>query len=267
MSARLAALFAGRPGPGPGSPRPLVIAYLTAGYPGAEETVELLLALEAGGADAVELGLPFSDPLADGPVIQAASQAALAAGIDHPRILELVAAFRRRSQIPLVLMGYANPIFAFGPGRFFREAAAAGADGLIVPDLPPEEAGEFLPEIRTAGLDWIPLAAPTSSEVRLRVIDGQAGAFVYCVAVTGVTGVRADLPEDLRQTLERAERVLTRPFVAGFGFSRPEQIRRVSPPAAGVVVGSALLARIGAEPTASGRRRVARTFMEELRAG
>ena len=261
MSARLEALFAGR------GERPLIVPYLTAGYPRAEETVDLLLALEAGGADAIELGLPWSDPLADGPVIQAASQAALRAGIHHARILELVRAFRRRSRVPLVLMGYANPILAFGAERFFREAVQAGADGLIVPDLPLEEAEPFLPLARNAGLDWILLAAPTTPEARLRGIDAQSGAFVYCVALTGVTGVRDALPPDLEATLSRVHRSLTKPFVVGFGFSRAEQIPLVCPPAAGVVVGSALLGALAAETTREGRRRTARSFVEGLRGG
>ncbi len=259
MADRLAALARPRP------ERPAILPYLTAGYPGPEETVDLLLALEAGGADAVEVGLPFSDPLADGPVIQAASQAALRAGITQARILELVAAFRKRSELPVVLMGYLNPILAYGPERFFTDAAAAGADGLIVPDLPPEEAGPYHAPAREAGLAWIFLAAPTSSDRRLAAVDDLSTHFSYCVSVTGVTGARDALPPRLGGYLERAAAVMAKPFVVGFGISRPEQVRRVAPPALGVVVGSALIAALGKEPDRASRLRRAEALVRELR--
>ena len=261
MSERLAALFRNR------GERPLLFPYLTAGYPDAAETVDLLSTLEESGADAIEIGLPFSDPLADGPVIQSASQTALARGIDHRRILELVAAFRARSKTPLLLMGYANPILAYGPERFFRDAGAAGADGVIVPDIPPEEALPFLPLAQSAGLDWIFLLAPTTSDARMSRIDSLGGAFCYCVSVTGVTGVREDLPEGLSAYLGRVASRLTKPFVVGFGFSRAEQVRQVCPPAAGVVIGSALLRRLAQERTRAGRIAAARAIMSSLRKG
>lgn len=246
--------------------RPLVIPYLTAGYPSPDETVELLVALEEGGADAIELGLPFSDPLADGPVIQATSQRALEAGIDHARILDLSAAFRRRSEVPLILMGYLNPILAYGAARFFRDAVAAGVDGLIVPDLPPEEADPFHGPAVEAGISWIFLAAPTSSDARLARVDELSGAMSYCVSVTGVTGDREALDADLEAYLDRARRAMSKPFVVGFGISRREQVERVVPPAAGVVVGSALLRALGEKADAPGRQRCAREFVGGLRA-
>lgn len=245
--------------------RPLLLPYLTAGFPRPEETVDLLLALEEGGADAIELGLPFSDPLADGPVIQSASQTALLAGIDHRRILDLVAAFRKRSQTPLILMGYMNPILAYGPQPFFQDAVAAGADALIVPDLPPEESDAYLPLARAAHLDWIFLVAPTCSDLRLAWIDRLSEPFCYCVSLTGVTGVREDMPADLLRYLEHTATRLTKPFVVGFGFSKPEQVRRVCPPAAGVVVGSALLRRLSEAPTSQERRQTAREFLGRFR--
>jgi len=245
--------------------RPWVVPYLTAGYPDAGETVDLLLALEDGGADAVELGLPFSDPLADGPVIQHASQVALESGMTHARALELVAAFRTRSSLPLFLMGYLNPLLAYGPGRFFRDAAAAGVDGLILPDLPPEEAEPFHAPAREAGLGWIFLAAPTSSEERLARIDRLSTAFNYCVSVTGVTGARDHLPQGIEAYLARAARVFTRPFVVGFGISRVEHVQRVVPPAAGIVVGSALLRKLGEARNAGERRDSAVRLVRGLR--
>jgi tryptophan synthase alpha chain len=259
MADRLARLLAGR------GERTLVMPYLTAGYPDAAETVPLLESLEAGGADAVELGLPFSDPLADGPVIQRTSYAALRAGITHRRCLELTAAFRRRSELPVILMGYFNPILAYGPERFFADAAAAGADGIIVPDLPPEEAETPLAAARKAGLSWIFLAAPTSPDTRLARIDALSTDMSYCVSVTGVTGARNRLSPDVRNYLERARRVMQKPFVVGFGISRAEHVRAVSPPAAGVVVGSALLAELEAADSEAARRKRAERVVRGLR--
>jgi tryptophan synthase alpha chain len=259
MSDRIAGAMAGA-----GS-RPVLIPYLTAGFPRAEETVDLLLALEDGGADLIELGLPFSDPLADGPVIQSTSQRALEAGIDHHRILELAAVFRRRSRIPLIFMGYVNPILAFGAERFFAEAAAAGVDGLIVPDLPPEEADRIYGDAGKHGLSWIFLAAPTSSEARLREVDRRSTDFSYCVSIAGVTGARGALPAGIGDYLARVRAALSKPFVVGFGISSPEQMGQVCPPAAGVVVGSALLTAIDAERDAAGRRRRATAFLKDLR--
>jgi tryptophan synthase alpha chain len=261
MSDRLARLLAGR------GERSLVLPYLTAGYPEAGETVPLLEALEAGGADAVELGLPFSDPLADGPVIQRTSYAALRAGITHRRCLELAAAFRRRSELPLILMGYFNPILAYGPDRFFADAAAAGADGIIVPDLPPEEAETPLAAAREVGLSWIFLAAPTSPDARLARVDALSTDMSYCVSVAGVTGARNRLAPDLRAYLERAHRVMTKPFVVGFGISRAEHVAAVVPPAVGVVVGSALLAGLEDADSAADRQRRAERFVRDLREG
>jgi tryptophan synthase alpha chain len=261
VSDRLARMLSSR------GERPLILPYLTAGFPEAAETVPLLRALEAGGADAVELGLPFSDPLADGPVIQRTSYAALRAGIDHRRCLDLVDAFRRRSELPVILMGYVNPILAYGPARFFADAAAAGADGVIVPDLPPEEAAAPLQAARAAGLSWIFLAAPTSSDARLARVDALSTDMSYCVSVAGVTGARDRLPPDLRAYLERARRVMTKPFVVGFGISRPEHVRAVAPPAAGAVVGSALLADLEAAADPAQRRERAERFVRSLRAG
>jgi tryptophan synthase alpha chain len=245
--------------------RPWILPYLTAGYPDAAETVDLLLALEEGGADAVELGLPFSDPLADGPVVQAASQAALARGMTHAKALDLVAEFRAQSSLPLLLMGYLNPMLAYGAERFFREAAAAGADGLIVPDLPPEEAEPFHAPARAAGLEWVFLAAPTSSDERLIRIDHLSTSFGYCVSLAGVTGAREQLPEALETYLARAAKLMTKPFVVGFGISTAAHVRRVAPPAAGAVVGSALLRTLGEARSGKDRRTRAAGLVRELR--
>jgi tryptophan synthase alpha chain len=162
-------------------------------------------------------------------------------------------------------MGYVNPILAYGPDRFFTDAVQSGVDGLIVPDLPPEEAETYHAPAVGAGLSWIFLAAPTSSDERLRRVDGLSGDMSYCISVTGVTGARSQLPLDLSDYLDRAHRVMRKPFVVGFGISRPEQIERVVPPAAGVVVGSALLKALEDETTAVARRKRAEGFVRELR--
>ena len=258
MADRLPRLLAQR------NDRALVIPYLTAGYPHMSETVDLLSALERGGADAIELGLPFSDPLADGPVIQGTSQHALEGGVTHARILELAGEFRERSRLPLIFMGYINPILAYGPERFFAAAAGVGVDGIIIPDLPPEEADPYHASARDAGLSWIFLAAPTSSDERLRRVDELSSDFSYCVSMTGVTGA-TELSPDLAEYLERARRVMKKPFVVGFGISRVDQVRRVVPPAVGVVVGSALLRVVAEAKNAGARRKRAEEFVRGLR--
>ena len=257
MSARLRAMAA--------APRPWVLPYVTAGFPSLDETVDLLRAAEEAGATAVEVGLPFSDPLADGPVIQRASQAALAAGATLDGILDAVARFRARSELPVILMGYANPIFRRGAERFFADAAAAGADGLIVPDLPVEEARPHLAAARGAGLAWTFLAAPTSPPERLAEVDRESDVFSYCVSVAGVTGARDELPASLDAYLRRMADLATRPFVVGFGISRAEQVARVAPPAAGVVVGSAVLRAVEEAADAAGRRAAVTRTVRALR--
>lgn len=258
MSERTEALIAG-------ARRPWIVPYLTAGFPTAQETPGLLAALEDGGADVIELGMPFSDPLADGPVIQDTSHRALQGGIRMERILELAAGFRAGSRVPVVLMGYLNPILAYGPERFFVDAAAAGVDALILPDLPPEEADSYHRAALDAGLEWIFLAAPTSTTERLARIDALSTRFSYCVSVAGVTGARDSLPVDLGAYLQRAAASFSKPFVVGFGISRADQIAALCPPAAGIVVGSALLRELDSAADAAARRQSARRFVETLR--
>ncbi len=224
-----------------------LIAYLTAGDPDPEASLQLLQALVAGGADVVEIGLPFSDPLADGPVIQAASTRALAAGT---RVRDVFALARRlrassdaASRVPIALLTYANPILRLGPGQFLKEAAAAGIDALVIPDLPPEEAGALLGPL-PAGLAVVPFAAPTSTDERLRLLAGQSSGFVYCVAVTGVTGMRQSVSGDVRGLVERVRQYTDLPVAVGFGISTPEQAREVAQVADAVIVGSALVDQV-----------------------
>jgi tryptophan synthase alpha chain len=221
-----------------------LVPYFTAGHPSLGETRELILAAARAGADIVELGVPFSDPLADGPVVQRASHRALAAGITLPQVLGLVRELRREVTIPLVLMTYYNPVLAMGLGAFARGAAAAGVDGVIVVDLPPEEAGPLRAETRGAALDLIHLVAPTSTPSRMRLIARASSGFLYMVSVTGVTGARAALPSDLVGNLRTLRAITTKPICVGFGIGTPEQARTAGRFADGVIVGSAVVSLV-----------------------
>ncbi len=217
------------------------VAYLTAGDPDLETTARLIPALEAAGVDVVEVGIPFSDPTADGPVIQAASQRALKNGATPAKILAMVTALRMKCSVPIVLFGYFNPILSYGPERFAADAAAAGADGLLVVDLPPEEAAELRRYTDPAGLAFITLVAPTTDPSRARKILRGAAGFVYYISVTGVTGTAVPKPENIRADVERLRGLTRLPIAVGFGISTPEQAAAIAPAADGVVIGSALV--------------------------
>ena len=219
-----------------------LIAYLTVGFPSVGALPQIVHTLVEEGVDLIELGVPFSDPLADGPTIQAASQWALKQGVTVKRVFESVETLRRRHKdLPLVLMRYYNPVSRFGVKQFCRTAARVQADGLIVPDLPPEEAKELLGSARPAGLDTIFLAAPTSPASRLKQIARCSSGFIYYVSLTGVTGARAALPEQIQSHVRSIKRMTSLPVCVGFGISRPDQVRRVVQAADGVIIGSALL--------------------------
>ena len=218
-----------------------LIPYFVAGDPSLAATRQLVIEAAKRGADIVELGIPFSDPLADGPVIQRATQRALAAGVTLPRVLELVREVRAEVSVPLVFLTYYNPVLAFGLGAFCRTAVAAGADGVIVADLPPEEAGPLRAEADPAGLDLIHLVAPTSTRQRMRKIARATGSFIYMVSLTGVTGARRGLPPDLAQHLRVLRGVTTKPICVGFGIGTPEHAALVGEVADGVIVGSAIV--------------------------
>ncbi|MEK7363179.1 MAG: tryptophan synthase subunit alpha [candidate division NC10 bacterium] len=218
-----------------------LIPYFAAGDPSLAATRQLVLEAARRGADVVELGVPFSDPLADGPVIQRASQRALAAGVSLARVLELAREVRGDVTIPIVLLTYYNPVHAFGLKAFAHGAVEAGVDGVIVADLPPEEAGPLAAEAQAAGLDLIHLVAPTSPPERMRLIARKSRGFIYFVSLTGVTGARATLPPDLAENLRQLRAVTTKPVCVGFGISTPEQVAAVAPYADGVIVGSAIV--------------------------
>jgi tryptophan synthase alpha chain len=227
--------------------------FLTAGFPAMDATVDLVCALEEGGADLVEIGVPFSDPLADGPVIQKASGKAIANGVTLPWILDMVVGLRKRTSLPLVLMGYLNPILRYGTERFFADAARAGVDGIILPELPLEEWSAYAPRVAQAGLAGILLATPTTPPDRVRQIDEASTGFVYCVSTTGVTGGAAagSAIEDVRAVRSQVKR---NPMLVGFGIAQPAQAAMFARETDGVIVGSALLRRLEEDPTPGGTR-------------
>ncbi len=218
-----------------------LIAYLTVGFPTLRMLPDLVEACEQAGVDLIEFGVPFSDPLADGPTIQAASEKALANGVSPSVVLEQVRRLRRgKVRLPLALMTYYNPVFHYGLSRFCRDSRSAGVDGLIVPDLPPEEAGDLLRAARPAGLDTIFLAAPTSPPERLRRVAKLSTGFIYYVSLTGVTGARRSLPAEVGARVRALKKMTRLPVCVGFGISGPAQARAAARVADGVIVGSAL---------------------------
>lgn len=223
--------------------RKALIPYVMAGDPDVDATGRLVLELERRGADLVELGVPFSDPLADGPTIQRASQRALESKTTLRGILSLVRDLRGRTQIPLVLMTYYNPVFAYGEESFLAHAREAGVDGIIVPDLPVDEGGAFYDKAEGAGIDGILLVAPTSPDDRVRMLAERARGFLYYVSLTGVTGSRSKLASDLPEKLATVRALTDKPLAVGFGVSTPEHATLIGQSADGVVVGSALIDR------------------------
>ncbi|MFZ5640354.1 MAG: tryptophan synthase subunit alpha [Bacillota bacterium] len=221
-----------------------LITFVTAGDPDLETTARLVLGLEQAGADIIELGIPYSDPLADGPVIQQASLRALNNGTTLRKVVDLVKELRTKTQVPLILMTYYNPVLQYGLAGFVNDAAGAGVDGLIVPDLPMEEAGELAGLMEQEKLCLIPLIAPTSGRERIgRIVAGAAG-FVYCVSLTGVTGIRETVPEQLQEFMATARASTDLPLAVGFGISNPNQAAAVAGSCDAVIVGSALVKTI-----------------------
>jgi tryptophan synthase alpha chain len=238
-----------------------LIPYIMAGDPDVPATERLVEIFVAAGAAAVELGVPFSDPIADGPVNQRAGLRAMAQGMAIHPALDLVARMRTRTQVPLLIMTYYNLVLRYGPGRFARDAVSAGLDGLIAADLPPDAAADLTGEARRAGLATVFMAAPTSTPERIRTVAAASTGFVYCVSRTGVTGVRDALPEGLPELVRRIRAETSSPVCVGFGISRPAQAREVARVADGVIVGSALVKMIEEEPRDIGR---VRAFVGDL---
>jgi tryptophan synthase alpha chain len=243
-----------------------LIPFITAGDPDLATTLKIMRALERGGADCIELGIPFSDPTADGPTIQRASERALKNGpISLPAIFRLVREFRAGSAVPVVLFGYFNPIFRFGVKAFAGRAAAAGADGVLCVDLPPEESGELQRWTDAAGLDLIFLLSPTSGAERLHLVARRGRGFIYYVSVTGVTGARRSLENSLRAQVERVRKVAALPVGVGFGISTPKQAAWIAGFADAAVVGSALIERIEKAKGSNAKARQAGVFIGQLK--
>lgn len=216
------------------------IPFVTCGDPSLDVTEQLVYAMAEAGADLIELGIPFSDPTAEGPVIEAASARALAGGATTDKIFEMVARIRQKSNIPLVFMTYANVVFSYGSERFLSRAASLGIDGLILPDVPFEEKAEFAPLCKRHNIDLISMVAPTSHE-RIKMIAAEASGFIYCVSSLGVTGVRSEIKTDLSEMVGLVKSVRPLPCAIGFGISTPEQAKQMASVADGVIVGSAIV--------------------------
>lgn len=226
-----------------------LIPYVTVGYPNIEATLRVVPLLVENGADIIELGIPFSDPLADGVTIQQASFQALQNGVTTAACLEVAEKLRQKVGAPLVFMSYFNPLFRYGLEKFCRDCAKAGVDGLIIPDLPPEEGIALEKVARTNSIDVIYLLAPTSTGERIRLVAEHSHGFIYLVSVTGVTGARHHLPKNLSQFIARVRKATNKPLCVGFGIATPEQARQVSQIADGVIVGSRLIQLMEQDPT------------------
>ena len=243
-----------------------LITFLTAGDPDLETSAALVLAMAEMGADIIEIGVPFSDPVAEGPTIQRSSERALAGGTSLRRILELVRELRPELEIPLLLMGYANPFFAMGTAAFATAARRAGVDGLIVPDLPPEEGKPFFEACREQGIDGVLLAAPTTTPERLAMLVRETRGFLYYVSLTGVTGARTELSGGIEGCVRAAQQLGDVPVCVGFGISTPDHAREVSRYADGVVVGSAIVNLIEVANSPAAAVDSVATFVADLKA-
>ena len=246
---RIAARFAKLAAEG----RAAFVPFITAGDPSLAVSAEILIGLPGAGADLIELGMPFTDPMADGPAVQAAGLRALAAGATMKTTLQLVRDFRKQdNETPIVLMGYANPVFAYGIEAFGRDAAAAGVDGMILVDIPPEEAGEFSPGLNAAGLDVIRLSTPTTTDARLPAVLHGASGFLYYVSIAGVTGTKDFDPVEVEREVRRIKAQTKLPVGVGFGIKTPEHAAAIARFADAAVVGSAIVARVAAFVNADG---------------
>jgi tryptophan synthase alpha chain len=241
-----------------------LIGYITVGYPDMESTPEIAAALAESGCDIIELGIPFSDPLADGATIQKASYQALQRGTSPQGCLEVAAEISRRISVPLAFMTYYNPVLNFGLEKFCQSCIKAGINGLIVPDLPPEEGTELETITRRNGLDLIYFLAPTSTEERIKYVAERSRGFIYLVSLTGVTGARDTLPPELDSFVRRVRQTAKQPLCVGFGISSPEQAKRVATTADGVIVGSRFIQLIEEDSTLSSLRSFVSSLREAL---
>ncbi|HKL14188.1 MAG TPA: tryptophan synthase subunit alpha [Balneolaceae bacterium] len=244
--------------------------FLTAGYPDLESTADLVVGFEKNGADMIELGMPFSDPLADGPTIQEASNVAIENGITMDGIFDMVKKIRESSQIPVILMGYINPVFRYGVEKFCRMAEQAGVDGLIIPDAPIEESGILSEHAAAHGLHMIYLVAPNTSSERMKVIDQKSDGFVYCVSVTGVTGARDgnEVAQSVQRFISRVkDNVQKNPKLVGFGIKNHNDAMKISDGLDGFIVGSALIETIRSNYPDQGWQQKLFSFVKDLKYG
>lgn len=244
-----------------------LVTFVTAGDPFPARTADVIIALAEAGADIVELGIPFSDPLADGPTIQAASQRALDAGMTPPQVLEIVREARQRTQVPIILMGSWNPALQYGPAKFVQDAADAGADGTIMTDLTPEEAGVWKTVSDAAGMDTVFLLAPTSTPARMALVGRMASGFIYCVSRTGITGAQNDVPIDLPPLIESIRPWSNEiPVCVGFGIHTPAHVAAITRYADGVVVGSSIVTLLHKERDNPNALDVLKEYVASLKA-
>lgn len=244
--------------------------FLTAGYPDLESTVDLILGLDENGTDLIELGMPFSDPLADGPTIQYSSNVAIENGITMNRIFEMVKQVRTHSEIPIILMGYVNPVLRYGVETFCKRASETGVDGLIIPDIPVEESGMLEQSAKKHALPIIYLVAPNTSDKRMQLIDEKSQGFVYCVSVTGVTGARdgEEVSKSVNRFIERVKKNITRnPKMVGFGIKSYEDARKIAKDMDGFIVGSALIETIRNHYPGEGWKDEVFSFVKNLKYG
>ena len=244
--------------------------FITAGYPDIESTVDLILGMETNGADLIELGMPFSDPLADGPTIQYSSNQAISNGVTMQHIFNMVREVRKQSDIPIILMGYLNPVMRFGIESFCKQASDAGVDGLIIPDLPPEESALVEEHSQPNDLALVYLVAPNTSDERMQLIDSKSQGFVYCVSVTGVTGAREgdEISRSVNRFIERVQTNVTKnPKMIGFGIKSHEDAQKIAQHADGFIVGSALINTIRKHYPEPGWKEKVFDFVKRLKYG
>lgn len=238
-----------------------LIGYVTVGYPSIDATLEIVPALVKNGCDIIELGIPFSDPLADGPIIQKSSHEALRQGVTPQKCIEIVRKLRENIDVPLIFMGYYNPVLHYGIEKFCEQCADAGIDGLIIPDLPPEEGNELEKSSKDHGIDLIYLLAPTSDDERIKIVTNRSTGFIYLVSLTGVTGSGAELSKELEEFVSKVRQTTSKPLCVGFGITTPEQARRVAHISDGIIVGSRILKLIEEDPSLNS----VRSFVKDLK--
>jgi tryptophan synthase alpha chain len=241
-----------------------LIPYITTGYPDTETTLKAVSILAENGADIIELGIPFSDPLADGATIQESSYQALLQGVNTDTCLEIARQARKQTSVPLVFMTYYNPVLQYGLEKFCQASVKSGIDGLIVPDLPPEEGTQLEAVARKQGLDLIYLLAPTSTPERIKMVAEKSSGYIYLVSVAGVTGARCNLPPDLATFIGRVRRIARQPLCVGFGISTPEQAGQIGKLADGVIIGSKLIQLIKEDKSLSGLGQFARAVRKAM---